>query len=240
MISDKPWKPEAVMRLALGLFASISAGALVAQVLFLFGDRESDLNRQLTFTVGTVSFHGAGMLLIHLFLREHGIRWKDLMDWRGFAARRIWAYAILGLMIALPLVWLVNRFSGMILEWFRVAPQLQASVEALQKTQSILQIIYFGLIALCVAPLVEEVLFRGILYPVLKAQGHPFLALTSTSLLFAATHANLMAFLPLTVLAMMLVVLYEMTDNLAAPILVHSLFNLTNFTYVIWEGLRTG
>ena len=47
------------------------------------------------------------------------------------------------------------------------------------------------------APVAEELLFRGILYPAIKQAGFPRLALWGTSLLFAAMHMNLVTFVPL-------------------------------------------
>jgi membrane protease YdiL (CAAX protease family) len=88
--------------------------------------------------------------------------------------------------------------------------------------------------AVVLAPVVEEMLFRGILYPVIKELGYPRFALWSTSLVFGLVHANFMTFLPLTFLALLLVMLYEATDNLLAPILVHSLFNAVNFFLLVF------
>jgi membrane protease YdiL (CAAX protease family) len=79
------------------------------------------------------------------------------------------------------------------------------------------------------APVAEEVLFRGILYPAIKQMGRPRLALWGTSLLFAAVHMNVVTFVPLAVLALVLTVLYERTNNLLAPITAHVLFNALNF-----------
>jgi len=57
--------------------------------------------------------------------------------------------------------------------------------------------------------------------------------ITGTSLIFAATHANLMTFIPLVLLSLALIWLYEQTDNLLAPILAHSLFNAVNFFFLV-------
>jgi hypothetical protein len=78
--------------------------------------------------------------------------------------------------------------------------------------------IYFGVVAIVVAPVVEEILFRGILYPAIKELGRPRLALWGTAILFALSHENAMSLLPLTFLALVLTWLYERTDNLLAPI----------------------
>jgi hypothetical protein len=91
------------------------------------------------------------------------------------------------------------------------------------------------LIAVVFAPIVEEALFRGILYPALKRLGRPRLALWGSSALFAAVHFNMVTFLPLMVFALVLVYLYETFQNLLAPIVAHSLFNAANFFLLIYQ-----
>jgi membrane protease YdiL (CAAX protease family) len=76
---------------------------------------------------------------------------------------------------------------------------------------------------------VEEIFFRGMLYPAIKQAGFPRLAIWGVSLLFALVHFNLVSFIPLFVLAILLTALYEYTDNLLAPISAHALFNALNF-----------
>jgi uncharacterized protein len=86
-----------------------------------------------------------------------------------------------------------------------------------------------GFAAILIVPWAEEMLFRGILYPAVKQWGFPRLACWGTSMAFGAIHFNLVTFLPLTLLALVLVRLYERTGNLLAPITAHSLFNAVNF-----------
>jgi len=71
-------------------------------------------------------------------------------------------------------------------------------------------------------------LFRGVLYPAIKRAGYPKLAWWATSIVFAAIHLNLTIFLPLLLLSLLLVWLYEQTDNLLAPLTAHALFNAAN------------
>ena len=93
-----------------------------------------------------------------------------------------------------------------------------------------------GTATILLAPVAEEMFFRGILYPAIKQAGFPRLALWGTSVVFAAIHLTPVIFLPLLVLALLLVWLYEKTNNLLAPIAAHSLFNGLNFALVyLWE-----
>ena len=92
-----------------------------------------------------------------------------------------------------------------------------------------------GASAVLLVPVAEEVLFRGNLYPAIKQAGFFRLALWGTSLLFALVHANVVIFVPLTVLALILTALYERTNNLLAPITAHAMFNALNFLTVFLQ-----
>ena len=71
------------------------------------------------------------------------------------------------------------------------------------------------------------------MYPSIKQAGYPRAALWGTSLMFALWHFNLLTFLPLTVIALVLAMLYERHDNLLAPIVAHATFNAGNFLLIL-------
>ena len=76
-----------------------------------------------------------------------------------------------------------------------------------------------------VAPIAEEVVFRGYLYPAAKRFCGPAGAVLFSSLVFAAAHGNVVALLPLFALAVLLCLIYEFTGSIWASISVHFLFN---------------
>jgi membrane protease YdiL (CAAX protease family) len=81
-------------------------------------------------------------------------------------------------------------------------------------------------LAVAIAPLLEEMLFRGLLQSVIRSYvGRPWLAVTVTSLLFAMVHANATHWPALFVLAMGLGYAYEKSGSLFQPILMHAFFN---------------
>jgi membrane protease YdiL (CAAX protease family) len=92
-----------------------------------------------------------------------------------------------------------------------------------------MQLVALGIATIILAPVAEEILFRGVLYPTIKQHGFPRAALWGTSVLFALIHFNVAIFVPLLLLALLLVWLYEKTDNLLAPIAAHATFNAVNF-----------
>jgi membrane protease YdiL (CAAX protease family) len=86
-----------------------------------------------------------------------------------------------------------------------------------------------------IAPVVEEVLFRGILYEAVKQWASPRAALLGSSLLFAGIHLSKMTFIPLFFFALVMVALYEKSGRLIAPIVAHSCFNAVNFFVFIYQ-----
>jgi membrane protease YdiL (CAAX protease family) len=96
--------------------------------------------------------------------------------------------------------------------------------------------VYLAVFAIFIAPVAEEFVFRGTLYPLVKQLGFPKLALFGVSCLFALVHANVPAFVPLFFFALAQTWLYERTDNLLAPITVHALFNAANLVALTVAG----
>lgn len=82
-----------------------------------------------------------------------------------------------------------------------------------------------ALLAVVVAPVTEEVIFRGFLYGVLRRPFGAMAAMGATALLFAAVHGNLPAVPAYFLLAVGLTLAYERTGSLWTPILMHAIFN---------------
>lgn len=101
----------------------------------------------------------------------------------------------------------------------------QLVVKTMMEDPSPMLRIVLAISAVIVAPLVEEVIFRGYLYAVIKRFSDRFLAALTTSLLFALIHGTVPGLLPLFALAIILCIAYEMTGSLWAPISIHALFN---------------
>lgn len=115
-------------------------------------------------------------------------------------------------------------------------PEAQEVVQEMQSGGlSSFQHVYLAFVALIGAPVVEEILFRGIMYPTIKRAGYPGIALWITAIVFALTHANGAAFISLVFFAVIQSMLYERTGNLLAPILAHGLFNGANFVLLLLE-----
>ena len=93
--------------------------------------------------------------------------------------------------------------------------------------------------AVVLAPVIEECLFRGVFFTVLRDAGFRRLGLVVSGVVFGAIHLNLTAFLPLTVFGLVQALLYERSGSLLTPIVVHCLFNLVPFL-LLWSGVSMG
>lgn len=185
-----------------------------------------------TIVVGTLCFHGVAFVLIVWLLRAHELTFSDAFGFSRSRVGRSLLLGIAGVLLAMPFVLGLGYLWGQLLTLFHVKIELQQPVQMLQGSAPLPLRVLIGAVAIFIAPVAEEMLFRGILYPTLKRYGFRRAALWGTAFLFAAVHFNLMTFVPLVVLALVLAWLYEATDNLLAPIVAHSFFNLVNFSLV--------
>lgn len=84
------------------------------------------------------------------------------------------------------------------------------------------------------APLMEEIVFRGVLYSNARRWFPKWYALAASSLFFAVVHANLLSFIPLAALGAIFAEVYDRTRNLAVPVIMHGFFNLSNFLMLVF------
>lgn len=82
-------------------------------------------------------------------------------------------------------------------------------------------------LSIVIAPMAEEIMFRGVLYPGLRDRFNPYAAAIVSSLVFAVFHGEPFVFLPIFVLGLMLAWLTEMTRSVWPAIIGHAIFNAT-------------
>ena len=234
--NEKRWNIEAVLMLGVGMLISLSVGTFAVLAFRQLGPETSDGQQKfISFLISGVSFQFAGLVLTHFFLKAHSVTWSEFL---GLSDPRLKGAVLLALavvLVALPLTLGLNELSRIVITQLLGQPEAQPTMQVLQMSQSFGQKIWFGFTAILMAPLVEEILFRGVIYRTGKQLGYPLLSLLLSSLVFAAIHGSLMTFVPLTIFAIILALLYDKTDNLLAPITTHSVFNATNFFLYIYR-----
>jgi membrane protease YdiL (CAAX protease family) len=78
------------------------------------------------------------------------------------------------------------------LEWAgsRLSPPKEAQIPWMQSRAAWLYMLRMGSITVVVAPIVEEVIYRGILFPALVTRMRPWMAITASAMIFAFLHAG--------------------------------------------------
>ncbi len=94
-----------------------------------------------------------------------------------------------------------------------------------------------GIAAVVVAPLGEELLFRGLLYRHLRQRLGIRPAVWVSALVFAAMHGSPSQMLPYVVLGLAFALVYEWVGSLWASVILHSLWNLGTFVVLVCAAL---
>lgn len=224
----KPWTAERFSRHFALLLASFFLALLFAGFMQHYVVDPNAADPAWRIVAAALCFQGAAILFAGFFVSEHEVRWGEAF---GFANRwpRALLFGVLLALLFLPVGIGLQWASAQFMTRVNVEPVEQQAVQTLRTSETWLSRVLLAVVAVGLAPVAEEVLFRGILYPAVKQAGFRHLALWGTSVLFAIIHGNLATLLPLLVLSVALTLLYEATNNLLAPIVAHSLFNAINF-----------
>ncbi|MEM9160340.1 MAG: type II CAAX endopeptidase family protein, partial [Verrucomicrobiota bacterium] len=113
----------------------------------------------------------------------------------------------------------------------------QEIVSRIREGGSNLEMALMGILIILIAPICEEIAYRGTLYRFANGKMPDWLALALPSALFSASHANVYAAFPLFILGIVLNLVYKRTGSLITPIIVHALFNSITFVGLLNPSL---
>lgn len=221
---------EAVVGACYLPFYLIFSSMLIQLVLFWI------LPEEPTNLVLNACYYGLNTLCILLIF--HRFLWNNL---RVFA--QSWRTVLKNLPAALVAYYAISMVvnAAILLLMPDFANQNDATVGGILDEQPVLMIV----IAVILAPLIEETLFRGLIFSNLRAKNR-FLAYAFTALFFAAIHIvpylrtmtpmevvlSIAQYLPAT---LVLANFYERTDTILAPMLLHAAIN--SISCVVMLGL---
>ena len=221
--------PEAILAtlLAFLFLLTLAGGALAGGAQDVHRMRNHDLIQSAALTIGL-------LLALAGFLR---LRRFDLNSLGGFSKVGFFRTAITGgvlLLAAYPLVFLADVVTQRLL---RSAPEKQAIVEMFSESSTLEQRILIIVLAVSLAPLAEEFIFRFFLYGVMKRYFGKVVAILASALLFAAVHAHLPSFAPLFVLGSCLAIAYEWSGSILVSMMMHAVFNAITLTALAFPEL---
>jgi uncharacterized protein len=177
------------------------------------------------FVVGTILF---SLLLRHM-------RPADLFGFDRLSFLKVFLWAT-GLLIgALPLIFASSAVVSSLLH-LNSESDSQPIVQLFEGITDPAKKIPIIVLAVVIAPLAEEFVFRGFLYGVTKRFAGSLPALIFSGAVFALVHLHLPSLLPLFLLACVLTFAYELTGSLIVPMAMHSLFNAITLVGVFFAG----
>ena len=104
----------------------------------------------------------------------------------------------------------------------------QEAVTLVRETSDVGLLVAMAVTAIIFAPITEELIFRGYLYPVVKRFTDRWFASIFSGVLFGVIHFNVMALPMLALVGVILAVIYERSGSLWVPIGCHAAFNATS------------
>lgn len=217
-----PWPLLAL--LVWGVLLQISAGAAT-------GGRAPVVPQVGDIALSAVLQYGMAVLGVAAGLRLAGLGWRALAGAPArLSPRRAVAQGLRGgVMLILP-TWLLTLLGGDIvgrLGW-PLLPQDQVRWLADPGLGTLALLLVLAL-SLLLAPVAEEIVFRGMLLPVLARSGtRPVSGAVLVSLLFAALHLHAPGLLPLFGVGMACCAGYMASGNILTPVVMHGVFNLVS------------
>ncbi len=228
---QRPWLLGDVGRVVVPLVAAHLVFLGILSILF-HGKDPDDLNMGLMLVLQSLVFHWLGLGLIVWRLRAHRV---SLLTAFGIDPERMAHHAKIGFLAILgtmPILLGANVLYQLFLQMVNLPTDIQDVTRIIADTRGLVPRLYLGMLAVVIAPVVEEVLFRGILLPALAKAWHPAGAVAVVSALFALIHGHIPSFLPLFILSCALCLAAIRFRSLTIPIVMHSLFNALTVTMV--------
>lgn len=210
--------PDALVAFLLSILFALNATTSGSDGRIVLGTRDLIFN-------GLIS---AGLFVfIAAFLNLRGVNVGVLAGFPRLGLRRVVFTGGILLFAAYPLIYLADQLTQRVLGG---STTKQGIVELFSGSQTIQQRVLIIILAVAIAPLVEEFVFRFYLYGVCKRYLGRLTGLLVNSVLFSAVHAHIPSAAPLFVLGACFTLAYEWSGSILVSMSMHALFN--SFTLV--------
>jgi len=141
--------------------------------------------------------------------------------------------SLLTFLAVLPLATGTGLIWERLLQTLGLPTERQELIDLILRSRSPTLLGFVIVLALVVAPVCEELVFRVGIFGFLRTRTPRWVAFGVSAGLFALLHANWMSALPLFILGLVFAISYERTGRMAVPMLAHALFNLNSLLLVL-------
>jgi len=178
-------------------------------------------------------FHIAGLGFIAAALKRQNLTWREVF---GFRVRPVSKDLSLGVMFYLGILPILVFYTAVYhtgLQFAGYEPMPQEVVMVFAGEPSWIARAYMVFLAAVIAPLFEELLFRGVALPLVARRLGVAPAVVLISAFFAIVHFHTASLVPLFLIAVGFSLAYIYSGSLLVPIVMHSLFNTVNLVLLM-------
>lgn len=233
-----------------GIFAcamviTVFAVQNMAAVLFLRPPTEGEAPLELTpwLAVFAVLLLQLPMLAVFYGARRfYPSHYASRLNRVELSIRAAFRQAVPLFLMFLPVIWITSLVWVNVLSVFERAGWIETfePQELITLFQSGGNPIAIGLLvalAVVMAPVVEELIFRGCIYRFLKSQTSLLTAQILSGCVFSFMHWNLLSFVPLVLVGVLLARVYEKSGSLMVSIWFHAFFNAFSLLMLFITGM---
>jgi membrane protease YdiL (CAAX protease family) len=164
------------------------------------------------------------LFLVSTLNRKRGMTWQETFG-MGSEQLRLLRLAPVLYLAAIPFLMIATRgYHWALYHWFDLEITMQNVAQTIAEERAWLETGYI-LATVIAAPIYEELIYRGILFPYIARQLGVTGGVLAVSVIFALTHSHLPSILPLFLLSSVLCLAYWRTGSLWVSIGIHAIFN---------------
>lgn len=223
-----------------GLFAAMlfSCMALGSAVFARIGEwllpPASDDQPQLLISLAANFGMQFGMLAAYLgFIKIVQPRLSEPAPAKEFSLQKSVKIGLKWLLIAYPIMIAVNLVGRTVLDSFGFEQVIQDPIVMVQEGGSAIELAFMYTMIVLIAPICEEVAFRGAIFRYLHLRLPLYASLGVSAFFFAILHANLYSFAPLMTIGVMLALAYRESGSLISCMVFHGTFNTLNLLLIL-------
>jgi membrane protease YdiL (CAAX protease family) len=230
----RPWPlAQALTVAAVTLAAFAGATACLAGLNALLAGRLAD-RPTLAVCLQSLFMHVPVLVFLFVYVAHRGVGWREAFG----VGERTWGadlrsglYFYVG---ALPLIGFFSWLYQLGLEGLGYDTDLQDVALLITDEASLIVRIQLLVMSVFLAPVFEELLFRGIALPVLARRYGTVTAVVVVSACFAVIHQHLPSMVALFLLAVSFSWAYIRTGSIRVPIVMHACFNIVNLGLLLY------
>ena len=232
-VKARPWNWRVAGWVALILMCIQLVVVGVYRTLSVLGWLRGDEPESFNALIQGLVFHTASLVILALILRSRAWTWGQAFGLQTQGLVRRLGAGMAFYAGILPLFFFAAILSQLVMWIIGYPVTIQDVVLIFMEPQSLWTLLALLGLAMVIAPAAEEILFRGILLPLLMKRLGAGPAVILSSVLFALIHFHVPSFFPLFVLATGLALAYIYTGSLWVPIVMHALFNGMNLAILL-------